>query len=64
MRDPNRLPKLYERIATAHRDCYPDFRVSQLFLNLFSMSKTDLYQMEDEEFVSLMEKFLSQFKRT
>lgn len=63
MRDPNRLPKLYARIAKAHKECYPDFRISQLFLNLFSMSKTDLYSMEDEEFTELMEKFLAQFKR-
>ena len=63
MRDPNRLQNLYKRIAKAHKECYPDFRISQLFLNLFSMSKTDLYSMEDEEFVSLVEKFLGQFKR-
>ena len=61
MRDPNRLPKLYARIATAHKTCYPDFRISQLFLNIFSSFKDDLYSLEDEEFVKLVEKYLQQF---
>lgn len=58
MRDINRIYPYTTRLAEVWRKV-PDWRLSQLLVNYCRYIGTDPFYMEDEEFISGLEKFIS-----
>ena len=53
-RDPKRIPKYIERLR-AIWETFPDWRLSQLFVNILRYLPRDPFYMEDEEFMQMLE---------
>lgn len=56
MRDPNRIYKVCNAIATIWADL-PDWRLGQLFNNLQRYVGNDLFYMEDDKLVETLRKY-------
>ena len=56
MRDPKRIRKFCERLATAW-ECYPDQRFGQVIFNVVSEMGRDPFYVEDDEMISIIEKY-------
>lgn len=64
-RDINRLPKFYTALMTLHMQQCPDIRFGQLVLNIIASagcSVDDLFYMEDEKMLGLIEDYFSNLK--
>ena len=63
MRDPKRLDKFYDRLKELHKKEVPDWRVGQLFINLYRWieyeENIDMYFLEEDRLIELIEKFLT-----
>jgi uncharacterized protein YihD (DUF1040 family) len=57
MRDPKRIDEVINRVKRAWKT-YPDLRLGQLLLNV--ADDKNLYYLEDDELVFLMEDYLKQ----
>lgn len=57
MRNKDRIKPFCERFAEAWERC-PDMRFGQLLFNAFSMTPRDPFYIEDEEAISVIEKFV------
>ena len=62
MRDPNRIYNICFQIAKVWHDNVPDWRFTQLFVNLMSYMQSDCFYMEDEDFIMKLEEFLKEIK--
>lgn len=65
-RDINRLPKLYTALMTLHMQQCPDSRFGQLILNIITSAECsvdDLFFMEDEKMLKLIEDYFSNLRR-
>lgn len=54
MRDPNRIHEVMLRLEELWRR-YPDWRFMQLICNMQSMTRNDMYYMEDDRLVELID---------
>lgn len=63
MRDPARLDKFYDRLKELHKKEVPDWRVGQLFINLYRWivyeENIDMFFLEEDRLIELIEKFLT-----
>ena len=57
MRDPDRIPKVCERLAELWNKV-PDWRLGQLFCNIQRFENRDLFFFEDEDLIKAIEKYL------
>lgn len=60
MRDPNRLDKFYIKLAEIHKENFPDWRFGQFIMNFLSWYGRDPFYMEEEEFLSKVEKYVEE----
>lgn len=58
MRDPNRLYFLYDRLRTVHMEQFPDWRFGQFIFNFLDWYKKDLFYLEDDKFLELLDRFV------
>lgn len=56
MRDPDRIPAILQRIEQVW-ERYPDLRLGQLLINVFSGDRVALYSTEDEQLANQIEWF-------
>ena len=61
MRDPNRIPGNWEKVAELHSR-FPDWRMSQFLINLFREMENDPFYMEDAEFLDLLDDIVSKWR--
>ena len=54
MRDVKRLDGFYERLKEIHKDCFPDWRFSQLISNFADWYGGDIFYMEEDRFIELL----------
>ena len=59
MRDPERIPRVLEKVAELWR-MYPDWRLGQLLANVASWRDTDVWDMEDDELAEEIERHICQ----
>jgi len=64
MRDPNRIDKYCQRLATMWKK-FPDWRFGQLLTNVlgeyYARTKRDLFFPEDEELFATLEEIMESF---
>jgi hypothetical protein len=58
MRDPTRIARTLHRIE-ALWSLYPDWRLGQLMLNLAEWADDDLWNLEDDRLLEVLEEHLS-----
>ena len=62
MRNPNRLDPFYTKLCELHKNIFPDWRLSQLFLNYFAWHYenygTDGFYVEDDDFIDRFTEFI------
>lgn len=56
MRNPNRIAKVLEVLSNCWEK-YPDWRLGQLFCNLQRATGTDLFYIEDEKMIELLNEY-------
>ena len=57
MRNADRLPEFYTQMCALHEEHVPDWRIGQMISN-FAKSSGDFFYLEEEEFLTELEKFL------
>lgn len=62
MRDPNRLDAFYEKLKEIHKENFPDWRFSQLISNFADWYGGDIFYMEEDRLIELLEKFTKEVK--
>lgn len=62
MRDPKRLDKFYDELKELHKSKVPDWRVGQLFCNLYdwlvSEKKMDMFFPEEDRLIEYFKEYL------
>lgn len=58
MRDPDRIARTLRRIETLWSR-YPDWRLGQLLLNLADWADDDLWNLEDDRLLEVLEEHLN-----
>lgn len=58
MRDPNRIDSFLAAIGKIWKDTCPDWRFGQLICNLQRYGGSDLFYLEEEDFLALVESYL------
>ena len=65
MRDPNRLPAIYDKVMSAHK-LTPDQRFLQFISNFcgwyYSKYKRDIFFVEDDQLEKLVDEYIAQWK--
>ena len=65
MRDPNRLPAIYDKVMLAHK-LTPDQRFLQFISNFCgwysSKYKRDIFFVEDDQLENLIDEYIEQWK--
>lgn len=56
MRDPSRILVFCDRLAKAWQQ-FPDLRFGQFILNIFYEDGRDLFYIEDDEMIEIIEKY-------
>lgn len=62
MRDPNRLKDFYEQLEYIHRVNFPDWRFSQFISNFASWYGSDIYYVEENELLGLLNLYVTETK--
>ena len=62
MRDPARIDIFCDELAYIWRHYFPDWRFGQLICNLQSFARQDLFYVEEDEFYTLLDKFVLKYK--
>lgn len=62
MRDPNRLDEFYNKLKEIHKEHFPDWRFMQLVNNIQSFSGSDLFYVEENKFLELLDKYIGRLK--
>lgn len=60
MRDPDRIPKIMNRLWTLWSE-NPDMRFSQLFVNILNTQAPGIFYLEDDKFEEMIEAFERRF---
>lgn len=63
MRDPKRISRLINILQYYWFNKVPDWRFGQLICNLQSAAGNDLFYMEDEDFVQLVEQYFKNIEK-
>lgn len=63
MRDPKRISRLINILQYYWFNKVPDWRFGQLICNLQSAAGNDLFYMEDEDFVQLVEQYFKSIEK-
>lgn len=59
MRDPERIDKICNELASLWKSNVPDWRLMQLICNLQSATGSDLFYIEDEDFIKQVEEYFT-----
>lgn len=57
MRDPERIEVFCDKLAEIWRENFPDWRFGQIFNNIQRDVGCDLFYVEDDEMLNLLEDF-------
>ncbi len=62
MRDINRIDNFMEEIKKLWKENFPDWRFGQLITNFISWYKTDLFYLEENDFLKAFNDFVKEIK--
>jgi len=63
MRDVKRLDGFYNYLKAVHKNCFPDWRFGQLIVNLQRWYGRDIFYLEEDDFLQLLDSFIKTFKK-
>ena len=62
MRDINRIDNFMEEVQKLWKENFPDWRFGQLITNFISWYETDLFYLEEDDFLKAFNKFVKEIK--
>ena len=57
MREANRLDNFYKRLCELHKQYCPDWRMTQLICNLQRACGSDLFYVEEDKLIKIIEDY-------
>lgn len=63
MRNVNRLDGFYNYLKTIHKKYFSDWRFGQLIVNIERWYGRDIFYLEEEDFLQLLDSFVRTFKK-